>query len=186
MFKTKNISKGESGITLIALLVMIVILVILATVAIKALFGDEPLIKTGANAGENYKYSHYEEQVKQVVQGEIISKSAIGEIASIQNVQEALIDEEWVKTAKIDEGWTEEEGVIIVRVVEGYIYQVYYNSKYGKIIVDNLGKDIPEADIDALTVKGRYQKSIAAIFGEAEDKVRGVKTLELIDRKSVV
>ena len=51
MFKTKNISKGESGITLIALLVMIIILVILATVAIKALFGDEPLIKTGANAG---------------------------------------------------------------------------------------------------------------------------------------
>ncbi|MCI8396406.1 MAG: hypothetical protein HFJ52_01610, partial [Clostridia bacterium] len=100
MKKIRPTKLGESGITLIALLVMIVILIILATVTIRALFGDEPLIKTATNAGENYKYSHYEEQVKQVVQGEIISKSAIGEIASIQNVQEALIDEEWVKTAK--------------------------------------------------------------------------------------
>ncbi|MCI8396288.1 MAG: hypothetical protein HFJ52_00940 [Clostridia bacterium] len=186
MYKQMETKTSERGITLIALLIMIIILVILATVVIRALFGNESLIKTGTNAKEDYKYTYYGEQITQIVQGEIVSKSAIGEIASIQNVQEALIDEEWVKTAKIDEGWTEEEGVIIVRVVEGYIYQVYYNSKYGKIIVDNLGKDIPEADIDALTVKGRYQKSIAAIFGEAEDKVHGVKTLDLIYRDEPV
>ena len=177
---------SERGITLIALLIMIIILVILATVTIRALFGNESLIKTGTNAKEDYKYTYYGEQITQILQGEIISKSAIGEIASIQNVQEALIDEEWVKTAKLDEGWTEEEGVIIVRVVEGYIYQVYYNSKYGKIIVDNLGKDIPQEDIDALMVKGRYQKSIAAIFGEAEDKVHGVKQLDLIYKDEYV
>ncbi len=181
MYKQMETKTSERGITLIALLIMIIILVTLATVVIRALFGNESLIKTGTNAKEDYKYTYYGEQITQIVQGEIVSKSAIGEIASIQNVQEALIDEEWVKTAKIDEGWTEEEGVIIVRVVEGYIYEVYYNSKYGKIIVDSLGKDIPQADLDNLKVTGRYeiQRGKPVVFGTAEDKTKGVKTLEL-------
>ena len=133
MKKVKPNKTSESGITLIALIVTIILLVILSAVVIRGITGDEPLIGTTIDAKEDYKVTSDREEIEHVVHSEIIAKSTIGETATTGDIATALNNEDWIKTAYVNEGATSEVGNITAQVVEGYIYQIYYNSIYGKV-----------------------------------------------------
>ncbi|MCI8396135.1 MAG: hypothetical protein HFJ52_00005, partial [Clostridia bacterium] len=143
---------SERGITLIALLIMIIILVIITAVVIRNITGDEPLIGTTAETAEDYKVESYREEISHTVHSEIIAKSAIGETATTGDIADKLNNEDWIKIAYVNADATPEVGNITAQVVEGYVYQIYYNSIYGKIEIDYIGKDKDPEDINALTL----------------------------------
>ena len=177
---------SERGITLIALLIMIIILVIITAVVIRNITGDEPLIGITAEAAEDYKVESYREEISHTVHSEIIAKSAIGETATTGDIADKLNDQDWIKTAYVNADATSEVGNITAQVNEGYIYQIYYNSIYGKIEIDYIGKDKDPEDINSLTLTARYEKSPASIFATAEDKKKGIAKLELVYKDQVV
>ena len=177
---------SERGITLIALLIMIIILVIITAVVIRNITGDEPLIGTTAETAEDYKVESYREEISHTVHSEIIAKSAIGETATTGDIADKLNDQDWIKTAYVNADATSEVGNITAQVIEGYVYQIYYNSIYGKIEIDYIGKGTDLEDINALTLIARYEKSPASIFATAEDKKKGIAKLELIYKDQVV
>ena len=177
---------SERGITLIALLIMIIILVIITAVVIRNITGDEPLIGTTADTAEDYKVESYREEISHTVHSEIIAKSAIGEIATTGDIADKLNDQDWIKTAYVNADATSEVGNITAQVNEGYIYQIYYNSIYGKIEIDYIGKDKDPEDINSITLTARYEKSPASIFATAEDKKKGIAKLELVYKDQVV
>ncbi|MCI8396750.1 MAG: type II secretion system protein [Clostridia bacterium] len=180
MKKEKPNKTSESGITLIELLVMIVILIILTAVVLRTITGDEPLIGTATDTAQDYKIESYREEISHVVHSEIIAKSAIGETATTGDIADALNKQDWIKTAYVNADATTEVGNITAQVVEGYIYQIYYNSIYGKIEIDYIGKDKDPDDLNALTLTARYEKTVTSIFATAEDKKKGVAKLEII------
>ena len=177
---------SERGITLIALLIMIIIIVIITAVVIRNITGDEPLIGTTADTAEDYKVESYREEISHTVHSEIIAKSAIGETATTGDIADKLNDQDWIKTAYVNADATSEVGNITAQVVEGYVYQIYYNSIYGKIEIDYIGKDKDPEDVNSLTLTARYEKSSASIFATAEDKKKGIAKLELIYKDQVV
>ncbi|MCI8519695.1 MAG: hypothetical protein HFJ51_06645, partial [Clostridia bacterium] len=143
MNKRINQQKREEGITLIALIVMIIMIVILASVTISKIAGNQGLIDVTADVAENYEVVSYKEQIEQVVHSTIISYSAKGETPTLIDIAEALNFEEWVRSAIANTDTSITNGDIIVTVDRGYVYQVFYDSVYGKVVVDYIGK-VPE------------------------------------------
>ena len=177
---------SEKGITLIALLIMIIILIILTAVVLGTITGDEPLIGTATDTAQDYKIESYREEISHTVHSEIIAKSAIGETATTGDIADALNKQDWIKTAYVNADATLEVGNITAQVNEGYIYQIYYNSIYGKIEIDYIGKDKDPDDLNSLTLTARYEKSVTSIFATAEDKKNGVAKLELFYKDKVI
>ncbi|MCI8396474.1 MAG: hypothetical protein HFJ52_01970, partial [Clostridia bacterium] len=133
-----------------------------------------------------YKVESYREEISHTVHSEIIAKSAIGETATTGDIADKLNNQDWIKMAYVNADATSEVGNITTQVVEGYVYQIYYNSIYGKIEIDYIGKDITPEDINGFTLTARYEKAVTSIFGAAEDKKKGIAKLELIYKDQVV
>ena len=149
-------SQRERGITLIALVIMIIILVILAAVGIRALTGKNNIIKTTETAAEDYNITSYKEQIMQQVRNIIIAHANLGEEIGIAQIAEELNEETiWIKsaTANTDTSITNED--IIVKVTDGYVFQVYYNNTYGTVFVEYVGKD---KGSELPNIKARYEK----------------------------
>ena len=140
MNKVINQKFGERGITLIALIVMIVIIVIIASVSIANLAGRNNLIDVTADVAQNYEVTSYKEQIEQVMYSCIIGYSAKGEVPTLIDIAEALNKQEWVRSAIANTDTSISNGDIIVIVDKGYIFQVFYDSVYGKIDIDYIGK----------------------------------------------
>ena len=193
MNKVINQKFGERGITLIALIVMIVIIVIIASVSIANLAGKNNLIDVTLDVSQNYEVTSYKEQIEQVMYSCIIGYSAKGEVATLIDIADALNKQEWVRSAIANTDTSISNGDIIVIVDKGYIFQVYYDSIYGKIKIDYIGK-VPEGGggtgediINSLpTVKARYEKSIASIIVEAKEPKNGIEKIEIIYKGEVI
>lgn len=142
----------ESGITLIALIIMIVIIIILTSIVVGNL-KNKGLIDVTSEVAENYEIVSYKEQIEQVVQSEIIAKLSMGEEATTISITDRLKEQEWIKSAILADTATDTEGNITVIVDKGYIYQVYYNSIYGKVLIDYIGKDDSGKDDDENVLK---------------------------------
>ena len=181
-----NKLRSEAGITMLSLLVTIIILVILTAVAVKFIAGDNGIIGVASDSGVDHEVKAYWEQITRTVQGEIISKATVSEVATADTIITALNEEDWVRLAKKSAESTDEVVRITVQVVDGYIYQIYYNVDYGKIQIDYMGKDIPEDNWDDMTLVARYEIANASIYATAEDKKNGVAKLELIYKDQVV
>ena len=183
----------ERGITLIALIVMIVIVVILGGVTISNVIGKHELIDVTLDVSQNYEVTSYKEQIEQVMYSCIIGYSAKGEVATLIDIADALNKQEWVRSAIANTDTSISNGDIIVIVDKGYIFQVYYDSIYGKIKIDYIGK-VPEGGggtgediINSLpTVKARYEKSIASIIVEAKEPKNGIEKIEIIYKGEVI
>ena len=187
--KQKPNKTGEGGITLIALIVMIVVIVILSAVVIRGLIGNDSIIDTTTDVAEDYKIVSYKEEIDGVVQSTIINYSSKGEIPTLQNIADSLEDETWVKNAIVNEDKTLGNGDIIVTVTEGYVFEVFYDSVYGKVMLDYLGKDEQgeEPIVDGLpSLTARYEKSIASIIANARDEVYGIAKLEVLYKDQIV
>lgn len=178
--------KDNHGITMLALLITIIILVILTAVIVKTLTGDNGIIGVATNSGTEHEIKAYWEQITRTVQGEITSKATVGETATADSIIEALNAEDWIKLAKKSPESTEQIARIDIQVVDGYIYQIYYNLDYGKLQIDYMGKDIPEDKWGDMTLVARYEIANASIYATAEDKKNGVAKLELIYKDEVV
>ena len=193
MNKVINQKFGERGITLIALIVMIVIIVIIASVSIANLAGRNNLIDVTADVAQNYEVTSYKEQIEQVMHACIIGYSARGEVPTLNDMADALNEQDWVRSAIANTDTSISNGDIIVIVDKGYIFQVFYDSVYGKIDIDYIGK-VPEGGggtgediINSLpTVKARYEKSIASIIVEASEPKNGIEKIELIYKGKIV
>ncbi len=169
----------EQGITLIALIIMIIVLVILSAVVIRGIEGGG-LISTTETAAEDYNVTSYKEQIEQKVIGTIQSYSARGGEIGVVKIAEELNNETlWVKSAvaNIDTSINNED--IIVITTDKYIFEIYYDSTYGVVFVEYIGKDDGK---EIPNLKARYEKRAASILAEA----RGAEKLELIYRGEVV
>lgn len=189
MEKEKPNKTKEEGITLIALIVMIAILVILSAVVIRGITGNEGIVKTTADAAEDYNITAYKEQIEQEVRSVVIAKSAIGEEATIEKIAEDIDNETlWVKKAEpnVDPSITNED--ILITTVEGYVFQAYYNSTYGTVYVEYVGQDekVKGAKGNFPNLKARFEKSLASILTETRVEGGKVEKLELIYRGEIV
>lgn len=172
------------GITMISLLITIIILVLLTAVAIKTIMGENGIIKVATDSAEDHEVISYAEQINYVVNSEIVSKSTIGQTATTENICDILNEQDWIKRAVINVNANTEIGDITAQVVDGYIYQIYYNPFYGKINVDYIGEDWEKAC--DLTLTAHYEKSVTSIFAIAEDQKHGVNKIELIYKQNIV
>ncbi len=102
-----------------------------------------------------------------------------------------LVKEPWIISAVANEDKTVSNPDIIVTVDKGYVYQVFYDSLYGKIKIEYIGKvdpdvenpdDIPKA-LPTLIVD--YQKYDAKIYAEAHHE-SGIAKIELVYKGEVV
>ncbi|MCI8519119.1 MAG: hypothetical protein HFJ51_03305, partial [Clostridia bacterium] len=190
MNKVINQSPSEGGITLIALIVMVIMIIILSAVVIGQI-GNGGLINVTADVAENYEVVSYKEQIEQVVHSTIVSYSAKGETPTLVDIAEALNFEEWVRSAIPNTDTSITNGDIIVTVDRGYVYQVFYDSVYGKVVVDYIGK-VPEGgggeDLvkNLPTLKARYEKTIASIVAEARDEKNGIEKIDIIYKGEIV
>ncbi|MCI8654939.1 MAG: hypothetical protein HFJ48_03570, partial [Clostridia bacterium] len=183
-------SPGERGITLIALIVMVIMIIILSAVVIGQI-GNGGLINVTADVAENYEVVSYKEQIEQVVHSTIVSYSAKGETPTLIDIAEALNFEEWVRSAIPNTDTSITNGDIIVTVDRGYVYQVFYDSVYGKVVVDYIGKVTEGGGVEDLvknlpTLKARYEKTIASIVAEARDEKNGIEKIEIIYKGEIV
>ncbi|MCI8518977.1 MAG: hypothetical protein HFJ51_02460, partial [Clostridia bacterium] len=187
MNKGMNQQRGEGGITLISLIVMIIIIIILSIVVIGKL-GNQGLIDVTSDVAENYEVVSYKEQIEQVVHSTIISYSAKGEVPTLIDIADALEMQEWVRSAIPNTDTSISNGDIIVTVDKGYVYQVFYDSVYGKVIIDYIGKvpDGGDAASSLPTLKARYEKSIASIIAEARDEKNGIEKIDIIYKGQIV
>ncbi len=184
MNKNGNPNTSERGITLIALLVMIIILVILSAIVVKGITGNEGLIKTTTNVAEDHNIISYREQLEQAVRSIIIAYSARGEEPTIIELAEELEKEEWIISAIPNTDESLSSGDIIVVVDAGYIFDVFYDSLYGRIEIDYIGKiedgEKPEDIADKLPkVTARYEKTITSIIAKATDETYGIAKIEI-------
>lgn len=184
MNKKENTSTGEKGITLIALLVMIIILIILSVVIVRGITGDESIITTTEEVAEDYNITSYREQLEQIVRSIIIEYSARGEEPTIIEIAEELEKENWIisATPNTDESLT--SGDIIVVVDAGYIFNVFYDSLYGKIEIKYIGKLEERRNKEDIANKlpkltARYEKTITSIIAKATDETYGIAKIEI-------
>ena len=119
MYKVINQKSSERGITLIALIVMIVIIVIITTISIINLTGDHNLIDVTTDVANSYE---------------------VTEVQTLNDMADALNEQDWVRSAIANTDTSISNGDIIVIVDKGYIFQVFYDSVYGKIDIDYIGK----------------------------------------------
>ena len=172
MLKKNMLKNDESGITLVALIITIIILVVLSAISINALEGDDGIIDYSYDSTEKYIKTQYEEQIYQLVE-EIGKKyKIIGQDANITAMAEEMSGQEWIKSATAD-------GDIIVVTENDYVYQVYYNDKYGQIFVEFLG--IEDAN-DFPSVSISYSNQTGNITVSANDSQR----IELYYNQNIV
>ena len=179
----KKNKTSEQGITLIALIIMIVILVIIAAITIRAVTGDEGLIKTTAKSAEEHEIMAYKAQITQKVQSTVMSYMAKGEEPSLKEVGNALNEETlWVKSAVVNEDENISNKDIIVRTTDGYAFQIYYDSLYGATFVEYIGQDDGG---EFPNLKARYEIRTASIYSTANDDKKGIAKTELIYRQEI-
>ena len=175
--------KEEKGITLIALLVMIVILILLSAVVIRGVTQDR-LIDTSMSVADEYNIQSYKEQIDQTVRSIILKDSASGKNTNIAGIAKDINDVEtlWIKNAIASDGKASKEDVVIT-VKEGYAYEVYYDSTYGAVFTEYIGRDdgkgFPELNMKYNKAKGIITGTVTAESG-AE-----IKSTELIYRGEV-
>lgn len=134
-------SQNEQGITLIVLIITIVLLLILATVSIRAIVGEDSLIQNTETAAQDYNISQYQEQIRQVVLEEIVKKANQGEEATLLTIGEAIKETEGIIEVQTNISQTDTEDDILAVTKEGYVFQTYYHSTYGKIEIEYLGRN---------------------------------------------
>ena len=140
MNKVINQKFGEKGITLITLLVMIIIIIILGGVTLSNVIREHDLIDVTTDVANSYEVTSYKEQNEQVMHACIIGYSARGEVPTLNDMADALNEQDWVRSAIANTDTSISNGDIIVIVDKGYIFQVFYDSVYGKIDIDYIGK----------------------------------------------
>jgi len=191
MNKVINQQFSERGITLIALIVMIIIIVILGAVTISNIAGSHNLIDVTTEVAQSYEVTSYKEQIEQVVYSTIIAYSARGEVAQLTDIADALNNQDWVRSAIANTDTSISNGDIIVIVDKGYIFQVYYDSIYGKVQIDYIGKvpegKPPEEIIKSLpTVKARYEEKSKNIIVEAKEEKNGIEKIEIMYQGQII
>lgn len=101
MNRKRQKAENERGITLIALIVVIILLVIISAVVIKAIAGDNGMIKETEAAVNDYKEAEYKEEITRAVLGVVQANGIRGEGTSLEDIERELLEENstWVKNA---------------------------------------------------------------------------------------
>lgn len=177
--------KNERGITLIALAVAIIIMILLTAVVIKAITGEEAILKVSMEQTNEHNIIQYKEQVSALRDSIILKYEMTGQNLNLEKLAREMNQETtWVKraVANIDKEETNED--IVVETVDGYVYQLYYSEEYGQRYIEYIGradgKDFP-------TVIARYNKDTSNIEVIANAKIgETVSTIEIIHKGEVI
>ena len=143
MKKRRNQStKSEKGLTLITLIVMIIILVILSAIVIRGITGEEGLIKTTKEVALTQEIQEYKERITEEVRGAVVKYAAIGEEIGLEEIAEE-IDEQttWVKSTILNINTKTTNDDILVGTIEGYVFQIFYDTMYNVVNVDYIGNE---------------------------------------------
>ena len=174
----------ERGITLIALIISIIVVVLLVAITIKSITGDDPIIGISANTVEDHKVVSYKEQIEQTMHAKIVSKSAIGEIATTGDIENLLDSQDWVTEVALNPSATADSGDVVVQTNEGYVFQAYYNNVYGYTDIEYIGKNLELSK--KLTINATYEKPVAQIYATSEDQTGNVTRHDIIHKYQIV
>ncbi len=176
----------ELGITLIALVVTIVILVILAAIVLRTATGNTSLIDTSMDVATETEIAEYRSMLDQKVRSIIIDYSMKGLTPTVTDISNELIKEDWIISAIPNADETLSAADIIVTVDKGYVFDVFYDSLYGKINIDYIGKIDPDketAEELAKTIpklRVDYEPTLAKITATASEEKNGIEKIEII------
>ncbi len=173
--------KEEKGITLVVLVITIIILAILGSIAIKEITGDEGLIGASKEATEESKITEYKEAIQEAVRSASIASITKGEEVSLQGIARAINNEtEWVKNVTVNTNTDTSNEDIIITVTDGYVFQVYYDTTYGSIFVEHIGKDNQETP----NVVATYNGDAINISTSGSNKVEIIYRVETVKEET--
>ncbi len=176
----------ERGITLIALVITIVILVILAAIVLRTATGNTSLIDTTMDVAEETTIQEYRSMLDQKVRSIIIDYSMKGLTPTVTDIANELIKEDWIASAIPNADETMSSADIIVTVDKGYVFDVFYDSLYGKINIDYIGKINPDKETSEELAKTlpklklEYEPITAIITATASEEKNGIEKIEII------
>ena len=184
MNKRKQIRLKEAGITLVTLVITVIILIILAAIVIRTIVGQDGMIETTLTAKEEYTIAQYREALIQIAQGVIMGNTAEGKETTLEDIAEAIRQEEWVRTADPNE----EGKNILVVTKEGYIFEVYYDGTFGSLKVEYVGKEPNIKDEDKVypNITARYDNNTETIIANASVSKGNITKIELIYKDQVI
>ncbi len=193
-YDLSNLKKNcysELGITLIALVVTIVILVILAAIVLRTFTGTNSLIDTTMDVATESEIAKYKGMLDEKVRSIIIDYSIRGLTPKVTDIAKELIKEDWVISAIPNADEETSEADIIVTVENGYVYDIFYDSIYGKINIDYIGKIDPSRgsaeDLAKLLPKLKldYEPITAIITATASSEEGEIEKVEIIYKGEV-
>ena len=179
----KKTNMAEKGITLVTLVITVILLIILAAIAIRSLVGNDGMVETTLTAKEEHTIAEYKSSLEQVSQSVIMSNNIKGKETTLTEIADKVKELEWVKKADP----YEEGKYVYVVSKEGYMFEIYYDSMYGTLEVEYIGKEPkPGEDIAYPTVKARYEQSVESILAEASVSKGSIVKIELIYKGDVI
>ena len=179
--KRRNIA--ENGITLVTLVITVILLIILDGIEFRSLLGYDGMIETTLTAKEEHTIAEYKGVLEQVAQSVIMSNNIKGKETTLTEIADKVKELEWVKKASPNE---EAKSVFVVSK-EGYMFEIYYDSMYGTLEVEYIGKEPkPGEDIVYPIVKARYEQSVESILAEASISKGSIVKIELIYKGDVI
>ena len=180
----KRRNPSENGVTLIALIVMIIILLILSVLVIRRITGNEGIIKTTGEVAITQEIQEYKERITEEVRAVVVKYAAIGEETGLEEIAEE-IDEQttWVKKTILNIGTKTTNDDILVEVVEGYVFQIFYDSMYNVVNVEYIGNEDGEAFPELLA---SFERTTSIINATASDSKNEIVSTEMIFRGETI
>ncbi|MCI9365638.1 MAG: hypothetical protein HFJ54_03350 [Clostridia bacterium] len=176
--KNTKPNKSDRGITLIVLVVTVILLIILTVVSIRAIAGEEGIIRVSSEATEDYNILQYKEQIEQLRESIILKAEITGENIKLEKIAREMSKEAtWIKSAvaNVKEGVAELNDDIIVTTTDGYIFQLYYNESYGQKFIEYLGKENGETIPELIVSK--VDGKITVVSTENTSGINGIEVI---------
>ena len=127
---------GQAGVTLVSLLVTVVIIAALAGIVIANIADNDGILRISSAVKSEYVLTQYKEQIENIFEGVLLKAQATGNEATLDEIAEELLKEDWVAVAVADE----EAKSVIVETDDGSIFQIYYDGENGKKKVEYVGE----------------------------------------------
>ena len=178
---TINVIKNNKGITLISLVVIIIVMIILAAVSINLVFGNNGIIARANEAKRVTIIAREVEGIELVIAGEDLKAKKEGRELTLEDIEEALLKEDWIVEANI------EDDILIVETDEGNLYEITIDQN-GNIVITPAGtNDGIKATVNYVLnpASGQDLRSIDIIV-TAEERVNGIETIELEETEEII
>ena len=159
----KNELNSEKGITVIALIITVIVLLILTTIITNGMNGNDEIIEQAQNSVQTFAIQNYQEQLSKILVNVIKEQEILGGDVTLSGIATRLNTEDWVESATASND-------ILIKTVDGYIFQVYYNNQYGQKYLEFLGKDDGDT-LPSITMQYNDQTKVITVTSAEVQKI---------------